>query len=171
MTRQTSQSCKRVTNNLVEKLSIAIFFSGFFFMMAGWMLFTIPSRYRAEVDFRSRALLTSGVVTKKNQKTTYAGSIVGLAPYYISTCEVEVEFKSSKGIIVEFRDSCYKSVTENQAVPVLYDPAHCGKARIDRGDSPDSRATNDLVTSLVCALFGSGPLICIFLDRRNQTQT
>jgi hypothetical protein len=129
----------------------------FFWALAGWMYVTIPDRYRTEVDFRARAVRTSGIVTKKNQQTTCYGGY-GCS----SSCDVIVKIQTNRGKNIVFSNSC-TSAEENQTVPVLYDPDSSPvKARIDIGDSPDSRRTNDFILSFIFVLFGLGSLITGF---------
>jgi hypothetical protein len=128
------------------------------FVISGWLLVTIPNRYRAEVAFHSKALLTSGIVTEKIEKTN-CYPMSGFGTSYTSSCKLKVEFTNSEEV-VGFWDSCYKAVTENQAVAVLYDPTNVRKAQIDRGDTPESLARGEFILSVFVGLLGIGSLIC-----------
>lgn len=150
----------RGTGTRIRKLTIAILcsvpFGGLPLMGAGWMLVTIPDRYQAEVDFRSRALLTSGTVTQRKEVTNcYPTGGFGVS--CTSSCNLKVKFITNEKI-AEFWDSCYKSANENQAVPVLYDPTGVSKARIDRGDTPESLAQGNFIWSIVIGLLG---IVCL----------
>ena len=158
MNLPTLKNHKNNTNDGLGKLFFFILLPGFFWSLAGWMYVTIPDRYRTEVDFRARAVRTSGIVTKKNQKTTCYGGGYGCS----SSCDVTVKFQTNWGKTIVFSNSC-TSAKENQTVPVLYDPDSSPvKARIDIGDSPESRRTNDFILSFIFVLFGLGSLITGF---------
>lgn len=167
MNRPTPKNHKNNTNDWFGKLFFFILLPGFFWSLAGLTYVTIPDRYRAEVDFRSRALSTSGIVTKKNHRTTCYGGKLGCS----SSCDVTVKFQTNRGKTIVFSNSC-TSAKENQTVPVLYDPNSSPvKARIDIGDSPDSRRTNDFIFSFIVFLFGLGSLIPGFsIYRTKHTQ-
>ncbi|MEG3954757.1 DUF3592 domain-containing protein [Microcoleus sp. herbarium2] len=154
------------TNNWFGKLFFFILLPGFLWALAGWMYVTIPDRYRTEVDFRARAVRTSGIVTKKNQKTTCYGGY-GCS----SSCDVTVKFQTNRGKTIVFSNSC-TSANENQTVPVLYDPNSSPvKARIDIEDSPESRRINNFIWSFIVFLFGLGSLITGFsIYRKKHTQ-
>lgn len=156
----------------IRELTLAILCSapfGFLFMGAGWMLVTIPDRYQAEVDFRARALLTSGTVVRRKQVTNcYATGGFGVS--CTSSCDLKVEFINN-GKIAEFWDSCYKSANENQAVPVLYDPMGVSKTRIDRGDTPESLARDQFFASIAAGLLGISLLTYFSPTENNQKQT
>jgi hypothetical protein len=142
---------------------------GFFFSIASWMYLTIPDRYRAEVNFRSKALSTSGIVAEKNQQTTCVGGGLGACT---SSCNMTVKFQTHQGRTIVFSNNC-TSAKKNQTVPVLYDPETASvKARIDVGDSPESRANGDRLTSFMFALFGIGSVAVGFsIYRTPPTQT
>lgn len=141
----------------------------FFFLTASRMYLTIPDRYQAEVKFRSKALSTSGSVVEKNRQTTtcFAGLVA-----CTSSCNMTVRFQTHRGRTIIFSNNC-TSARKNQTVPVLYDPETAPiKARIDLGDSPESRANGDRLTSLMFALFGIGSITVGFLIYRTPpTQT
>ncbi len=166
MNLPTLKNHKNNTNDWLEKLFFFILLPGCFWSLAGWMYVTIPDRYRTEVDFRARAVRTDGLVTKKNQKTTCYGGY-GCS----SSCDVTVKFQTNRGKTIVFSNSC-TSANENQTVPVLYDPNSSPvKARIDIGDSPDSRRINDFIWSFILFLFGLGSLITDFsIYRKKHTQ-
>lgn len=166
MNLPTLNNHKNNTNDGLGKLFFFILLPGFFWSLAGWMYVTIPDRYRTEVDFRARAVRTSGIVTKKNQKTTCYGGY-GCS----SSCDVTVKFQTNRGKTIVFSNSC-TSANENQTVPVLYDPNSSPvKARIDIGDSPDSRRINNFIWSFILFLFGLGSLITDFsIYRKKHTQ-
>ncbi len=156
------------SKSVCEQLGIILFliFISFPLLLAGWLLITVPDRYQAEVDFRSKALSTNGIVAEIKHSTN-CYSIVGLAVNCISHCDAVIQFTSRKGNVIQFWDDCtWFSVQEHQTVPVLYDPTaldqHLIKARIDRGDSPESRANADLITNLLMALISIGHLTYIF---------
>ena len=167
MNRPTPKNHKNNTNNWFGKLFFFILMPGFFWSLAGWMYVTIPDRYRTEVDFRARAVRTDGIVTKKNQQTTCYGGGFGCS----SSCNVTVKFQTNWGKTIVFSNSC-TSANENQTVPVLYDPDSSPvKARIDIGDSPESRRISDFIFSFIVFLFGLGSLITGFsIYRTNHTQ-
>jgi hypothetical protein len=128
-------------------------------MGAGWLLVSIPSRYQAEVAFHSRGLLTSGIVTERREYTDCHPIGGGFGVSCTSRCNLKVKF-ANNGETAEFRDSCYKSANENQAVPVLYDPTGVSKARIDRGGTPESLARDQFILSVVVGLLGIVSLTC-----------
>lgn len=153
----------RDTGSRIRELTLAILYSvpfgGFPLVWAGWLLVTLPEQYQAEVDFRAKALLTSGVVIDKEQSHTCSGG-GGLVPLSCSSiCNVKVKFKKSEGRIAEFWDSCYKSANE-QAIPVLYDPTNVIKARIDRGNTPESLARGQFISSMILGLLGIVGITC-----------
>lgn len=90
------------------------------FFISGYLLLTIPDRYQARVEFYSKALSTSGIVTAKVQETTCRGTS-GFGGGCTSDCDLKVQFTDNSKAI-EFWDSCYKSANKNHVVPVLYDP-------------------------------------------------
>lgn len=167
MNRSTPQNHKSNINDWLGKLFFFILLPGFFCSLGGWMYVTIPDRYRTEVDFRARAVRTSGIITKKNQKTTCYGGGYGCS----SSCDVTVNFQTNQGRTIVFSGSC-TSAQENETVPVLYDPKSSPvTARIDRGDSPESRRTNDFIWSFIFFLFGLSSLIAGFsIYRKKHTQ-
>ncbi|MEG4940682.1 DUF3592 domain-containing protein [Microcoleus sp. F4-D5] len=166
MNRSTPKKHNSNINNWLEKIFFFILLPGFFWSLAGWMYVTIPDRYRTEVDFRARAVRTDGLVTKKNKKTTCYGGY-GCS----SSCDVTVKFQTNRRRTIVFSNSC-TSANENQTVPVLYDPNSSPvKARIDIGDSPESRRINDFIWSFILFLFGLGSLITDFsIYRKKHTQ-
>ncbi|MBD1866753.1 hypothetical protein H6F95_05420 [Cyanobacteria bacterium FACHB-471] len=138
-------------------------------LVSGWLLVTIPDRYRAEVEFRSRAVIISGIVTGRKETTNcYGGGGFGIS--CTSSCNLKVRFTNS-GEITEFWDSCYKSTTENQTVAVLYDPTNTHKPRIDRGDTPESLARDELILSTFLGLLGIVSLTCYLQTATHQKQT
>lgn len=161
-----------------EQLGLALIFIflGFPLLVAGWLLLTLPDRYQTEVNFRSKALLAHGVVTKIKRSTDCYGT-GGLGYSCTSRCEATIQFVSHKGRVAKFWDNCtWLSLRKSQTVPVLYDPTvlgrHLIKARVDRGDSPESRAKADLITSLLLALFGIGQLTyAFFIYKSEQKRT
>jgi hypothetical protein len=172
MNRPLITKRKRV-NDFVGKSFFFILLPSFFGLIAGWIYLTIPDRYQSEVDFRARALLTSGVITQIQRPTTCTGGFAGGCTSY---CSVTIRFKTNTGKTVIFSQACPSSVRKNQTVPVLYEPnaldSTTVKARIDRWGSPESLARSNLITSLVVALFGISSLVAGFLIyRTNQTQT
>lgn len=161
------------SKNVCEQLGIALFFIflGLPLLLGSWLLVTLPDRYQAEVDFRSKALLIPGVVTEIKHSTNCYG-VVGLAVNCTSHCDAAILFTSRKGNVVQFWDDCtWLSVQKHQTVPVLYDPTVLDrhvKARIDRGDSPESRVKADLITSLLMALLGIGQLTYAFFSYKSE---
>jgi hypothetical protein len=144
-------------------------FGGLFFMGAGWMLATNPDRYQAEVDFRSRAHLTSGIVIEKREKAD-CHAMSGFGVSCTSRCDLKVKF-TSNGKNAEFWDSCYKAANKNYEIPVLHDPTNISKARIDRGDSPESRARDSFIWSIVIGVIGICYLISFAPANNHQKQT
>lgn len=170
MNRSPITKRKRV-NDCVGKAFLFILLPSFFGLTAGRMYLTIPDRYQTEVDFRARALLTSGIVTGKEYRQTTC--IYGACT---TNCSVTVKFKTNTGRTVIFNQTCPSSVRENQTVPVLYNPdvrsSAPVQARIEQGDNPESYATGELVISLVLALFGVISLAAGFsIYRTKRTQT
>ena len=158
MNRSTPKNHKSNINDWLGKLFFFILLPGFFCSLGGWTYVTIPDRYRTEVDFRARAVRTDGIINKKHQQTTCYGGGFGCS----SSCDVTVKFQTNRRRTIVFSDSC-TSAKENQTVPVLYDPDSSPvKARIDIGDSPDSRRTNDFILSFIFVLFGIGSLVAGF---------
>lgn len=153
----------------LETILFLIFLS-FPLLFGSWLLITLPDRYQAEVNFRSKALLTSGIVVEIKRSTTcYLTG--GLGANCTSHCDAAIQFTSHQGRVIQFWDDCiWLSVQKHQIVPVLYDPTvldrHQIKARIDRGDSPESRARNDLIASLLLVLFGLISLFTVFSSYR-----
>lgn len=162
----------RNTGSQIGEFTLVLLGSLLFFPLpiSGWMLVTIPDRYQAEVKFRSRALLTSGIVTERREKQIcYASGGLG-ATSCTRSCDLKVKF-TNNGKIVGFWDSCYKSVNENQVVSVLYDPTNVSKARIDREDTPESLARDQFVMSMFLGLMGIGHLTYFLKTETNQKQT
>jgi hypothetical protein len=150
---------KNLKNDCFDRILFFLLVPGLSFSLASWMYLTIPENYRTELRFRSRALLTSGIVTQKNQKIT--GCVIVPCS---SSCDMTVSFQTSEGEIIDFPDNC-TSAQENQIVPILYDPSSLPvKARVDVGDTPESRATNQQWYSLMFALFGVGSIAIGFSD-------
>lgn len=139
-------------NDFCGKILFFIILPGLSFSFASWMYLTIPENYRTELRFRARALLTSGVVTKIDKRTTCYGTFSGCS----TSCDMLVRFQTSQGAIIKFSQHC-TSASENQTVPVLYDPSAVPlKVRVDVGDSPESRANNQRWFSLMLTLSGVG---------------
>jgi hypothetical protein len=158
MNRPTPKNHNSNINDWLGKLFFFILLPGFFWSVAGLMYVTIPDRYRTEVEFRARAVRTDGIVTKKNQQTTCYGGGLGCS----SSCDVIVKIQTNREKTIVFSNSC-TSAEKNQTVPVLYDPDSSPvKARIDIGDSPDSRRTNDFILSFIFVSFGIGSLVAGF---------
>ncbi len=160
--------------SVCKQLEITLFlmFLSFPLLFGGWLLVTLPDRYQAEVNFRSKALLTSGIVIEIKRSTTcYSPAGVGFS--CTSRCDAAIQFTSHQGRVIQFWDDCiWLSVQKHQIVPVLYDPTvldrHQIKARIDRGDSPESRARNDLIANLLLVLFGLISLFTVFSSYRSE---
>ena len=158
MNRPTPKNHNSNINDWLGKLFFFILLPSFFWSGAGLMYVTIPDRYRTEVDFRARAVRTSGIITRKNKQTTCLGGLGACN----SSCDVTVKFQTNRGKTIVFSNSC-TSAKENQTVPVLYDPDSSPvKARIDIGDSPESRRINNFIGSFIVFLFGLGSLVAGF---------
>lgn len=144
---------------------VSLFLAGISFLLAGGVVFTIPNRYRAEVNFRAKALSASGIVTDKHETSSCYGG-AGIAPLSCPRkCDATIKFKSNNGKTIVFSDSCPSFIRENQIVPVLYVPN--GEARISRGDSADSVVKNGLMIGLVFALPG---IAFLYLFRIQQKE-
>jgi hypothetical protein len=162
MTQQLSKRTSAEAKNQIRALNLAlvqsIFPFGLIFLTALWVLFTVPQRYRAEVALRSRAFLTSGLVTDK-RVTTSCSSTGSFSTTCTTNCNTQVEFRTPERETLRFWDSCYRSAGKGRTVPVLYDPKQIFQPRINRGDSPESLAISQLIWSL---LFGIGSF-CVLL--------
>jgi hypothetical protein len=169
----TTKRFKRMNRPLIDRQAESInkwllvvvyymLFPGWLLLVGGWMLWTVPDRYQAEIDFRAKALLTTGSVTQKTEKTTCSGGGIVMLTCKTECDQVQVKFTHDKGQTIQFWDSCpVFSIREKQTVSVLYDPTSLNtaslQARIDRKDSPASRARADIATGLLLlALSGLG---------------
>lgn len=168
MNQPKSERRRKDINYCLGSIFLLMLLPVFFFSIASWMYVTIPDRYQAEVKFRARAILTSGIVTQKNQQTNCS---LGLGAC-TSSCDMTIRFQPSQGKTIVFSNIC-TAAKRNQTVPVLYDPDSVPvKARIDVGDSPESRANSDRLTSLIFALLGIGSLAAGFsISGTSPTQT
>lgn len=170
MNRLTTNEQRKRISQAVGVLYFTLL-SGCCLLTAGWICLTTPNRYRAEVKFRANARLTTGTVIWKEKKTTSCSG-GGILPLTCNTqCNVQVMFKPTEGQVANFWDSCPTAfVHEKQSVAVLYAPTTPNSvsfdARIDRKDSPASRAGVDIVTGLFIALSGIGLFVAGLPDDR-----
>ena len=119
-------------------------------LLGGIFLVQLPYMYKSEVDFRSKAISTTGTVveTRKEIKHITSGGFPTTTTDYIST----VKFQTNQAKSVEFTTSRACSSQrdcENKRVPVLYDPNRPKDAIVDSGTTPEYRFKGLLVFSVV----------------------
>jgi hypothetical protein len=148
--------------NLTGDIGWSIVF-GFPLLLAGLILIAIPERYQAEVDFRSRALLTTGIVMEtKEHQSCYSS---GYGSSCRTECDMRVKFKSNTGNSAMFWESCSVNANKNQLISVLYDPKEIRRSRIFyQSDTPKKRATGELIVSLFLTAI---PLFYLFLCKED----
>jgi hypothetical protein len=164
-TKNRKEISTQITN-LTDDIVFSVMF-GFLFFVGVLILMTIPERYQAEVAFRSRALLTTGIImeTKKYQ-SCYSSS-------YSSNCttkyDMKVKFRSNTGNSEMFWESRSEKANKNQSISVLYDPKEISRARVFyRGDTPKNRAVSELIIGLFFVLVGSFNLLLCKEDLRKS---
>jgi hypothetical protein len=121
--------------------------------LSGLILADIPERYQAEVSFRSRALLTTGIImeTKGYQSCYSTGYGVSCTTKY----DMKVKFKSNTENFKMFWESCSEKANKDQSILVLYDPEETNNARVFyQGDTPKNRAVSQLIIGLFIAVIG-----------------
>lgn len=122
----------------------------------GIILVQLPSFYKSEVDFQSKAISTTGTVVKTREKREYYGG--GIVPLTATTKFIStVEFHTNQGKSSEFTTSAACSSQRdcnNKEIPVLYDPFLPSKARVDSGFTPEGKVKARLVFSTVLLLTG-----------------
>jgi hypothetical protein len=144
--------------NLTGDIGWSILFS-FPLLLAGLILITIPERYQAEVDFRSRALLTTGIIMETKEHQSCSGSY-GSGYSCRTECDMRVKFKSNTENSAIFWENCSVNASKNQLISILYDPKKISRARVfNRGDTPKSRAVNQLIFSLFLAVISLPTLL------------
>ncbi len=124
-------------------------------LLSGMILTQLPSMYKSEVDFHSKAIRATGRVVKTtvNMRTYTSGVSTSVTPEYLST----VKFQTNHAQSFEFATSKACSSLrdcENKEVPVLYDPSHPFNARVDSGSTPESKIKWGLMLSAFFLLSG-----------------
>ena len=124
-------------------------------LLGGIILVQLPSIYKKEVNFQSKAIRATGTVLETIVKIrTYSSGVsAGVAPEYIST----VKFQTNREQSFEFTTTkaCSSlSDCENKTVSVLYDPSHPLDARVDSGSTPEDKLKGNLLFSVVLLLGG-----------------
>ena len=124
-------------------------------LLGGIILVQLPSIYKEEVNFQSKAIRAAGTVleTRVEIRTYSSGVSTGVAPEYIST----VKFQTNQEQSFEFTTTkaCSSlSDCENKTVSVLYDPSHPLDARVDSGSTPEDKLKGNLLFSVVLLLGG-----------------
>lgn len=124
--------------------------------LAGMLLIELPSFYRSEVEFQSKAISTTGTVVGAVEKKEYSGG--GVVPITVTTKYIAtVEFQTNQGKSVEFTASSACSSRrdcENKSVPVLYNPYFLSSARVDSGATPESKVQGQLIFSTILLVVG-----------------
>ncbi|NJL39493.1 MAG: hypothetical protein HC840_31795 [Leptolyngbyaceae cyanobacterium RM2_2_4] len=133
-------------------------------VLGGALLLQIPSMYRFDVDFRSKAVSATGTITEvreeKEERIYHSGGIPipGTATKFIST----VNFQTNQGEWVEFTTSRACSSQRdcmNKLVPVMYDPDFPSGARVDLGTTPERKVRNNFWFSVFLLLPGIALLL------------
>ena len=124
-------------------------------LLGGIILVQLPSIYKEEVNFQSKAIRATGTVleTRVEIRTYSSGVSTGVAPEYIST----VKFQTNQEQSFEFTTTKACSSQrdcENKRVPVLYDPSHPLDARVDSSSTPEDKVKGSLVFSVVLLVLG-----------------
>jgi hypothetical protein len=132
--------------------------------LGGALLFQIPSIYRSDVDFRSKAISTTGTIIEvqeeKEERIYYSGGIPipGTVTKFIST----VNFQTNQGESIEFTTSRACSSQRdclNKSISVLYDPDSPSDARVDSGTTPERKVRNNFWFSIFLLLPGIALLL------------
>ncbi len=154
--------------NLTGEIGLSIVF-GFPLFLAGLIFIQIPERYQAEVDFHSRALLTTGIIMETKEYQSCSSS--GYGSSCTTKCDMRVKFKSNAGNSAIFWGDCSAKAKKNQLTSVLYDPKKISRARIfHRSDTPKNRAAGQLMIGLFIAAMSLFPLCKLneILNESNQ---
>ncbi len=132
-------------------------------LLGGMCLVNIPSLYKSEVDFHSKAIRATGTVVKTRVEIRHSGGASSTVfPEYIST----VKFQTNQAESVEFTTSSACSSRrdcENKTVSVLYDPSHPKDAIVDSGSTPEGKFRTGMVLSAVFLLLGIAAILQRFL--------
>jgi hypothetical protein len=150
ITTKRSKEINAQIMNLTGDIGWSVVF-GVPLLLSGLILMDIPERYQAEVDFRSRALLTTGIIMETKEHQSCHSSTYG---YSCTTeCNMRVKFKSNTGNSAIFWENCSVKSNKNQLISVLYDPKEISRARVFyQGDTPKNQAVGQLMASLFFAL-------------------
>ena len=123
-------------------------------LLGGIILVQLPSMYKSEVDFQSKAIRSTGTIVETRVEIRHSGGVSStVVPEYIST----VKFQTNHAQSFEFTTSGACSSQrdcENKTVPVLYDPSRPSDAKVDSGSTPEGKLKGNLVFSAVLLLSG-----------------
>ncbi len=166
-TAKSSKEIDTQIKNLTGDIGLSIVF-GFPLLLAGFILITIPEQYQAEVDFRSRALLATGIIKETKEHQSCGGQFGSNCR---TVCDMRVQFKSKTGNSAMFWENCKVKANKNQLISVLYDPIKINKARIYyQGDTPENRAVGQLVFSLFIAVMWLLNFLLCKIDLRDSKE-
>ncbi len=151
---------------------------GIFSILSGsYILIQIPSLFKAEVDFKSKAISASGTVTEVKTKESFVTS--GLNSYSITNFYATVRFQLHQGEHIEFtaRNVCEDRLFTSaeliasdcigENVPVLYNPADPEKARVSSAVNPTGIIIWAFILSFYLLIGGIGIILPDISERKS----
>jgi hypothetical protein len=134
-------------------------------LIGGALLVQLPSMYRSEADFESRAISATGTVVKTRVEEQFITN--GTSSYTRRKLISTVRFQTNQGKSVEFTtaNACSSLPTcNNKTVSLRYDPIRPSKARVDSLVFFESQVVYFLIVSSFLLLCG----ICCLVDIQKQ---
>ncbi len=131
-----------------------------FMLIGGTLLVQLPSFYKSEVDFKSKAIRAIGTVIKTRVEEQVVGN--GTASTIRLKLVSTVRFHTNQGKLVDFTsdDACWRLPDcENKTVSLRYDPSLPSKARLDFRLSPEAQVVWFLMVSSFFLLCGISCLV------------
>jgi hypothetical protein len=135
-------------------------------LIGGALLVQLPSFYKSEVDFKSKAISATGTVvqTRAEEQVIANGTASRIRIKLVST----VRFHTNQGKLVEFTtdNACSRLPDcENKTVSLLYNPSLPSQARLDSDLSPETQVVWFLFVSSFLLLCG----ICCLAPENGDT--
>jgi hypothetical protein len=134
-------------------------------LMGGTLLVQLPSMYKSEVDFKSKAIRATGTVVKTRVEEQFIAN--GTASRTMIKLISTVRFQTNQGKLVEFTtaNACSSLPTcNNKTVSLRYDPSLPSKARVDSPLFFEAQVVQFLIISSFLWLCG----ICCLVDIQKQ---
>ena len=135
-------------------------------LIGGALLVQLPSIYKSEVEFKSKAIRATGnvVQTRVEEQVIANGTASRINIKLVST----VRFHTNQGKLVEFTtaNACSRLLDcENKTVSLLYNPSLPSQARLDSDLSPETQVVWFLFVSSFLLLCG----ICCLAPENGDT--